>query len=213
MNLIEHAIHSIDQAEQLKSKLTSEAFAVPGMTSPKIRHLLNNLGSMSSLNYLEVGVHKGGTFVSAVYKNQMQSVTAVDNWCEFAQDGASRDEFYRHCTNLLSHAAPKIIEADCFSLTKADLPSPISMYLYDGAHDYDAQYKAITYFYEMMADEFILMVDDYRWGDANRATQDAIRDLKLEVLFDRSLPSLVDGDTENYWNGFYVGVLKKGNHG
>jgi hypothetical protein len=193
--------------ERAESKLTPRALAVPGFTGLKIRHLLNNLGSLSSLNYLEIGVHKGGTFVSTMYGNQLNSAVAVDNWSEFPQGGASRREFFQNCGLLTSPW--KAIEKDCFTLGKEDFPDPITLYLYDGCHSYETQYKALTYFYEMLGDEFIFMVDDFDWEDSKRGTRDSIRDLKCEILFEQGLTTGIEGDGYNWWNGFYVGVLKK----
>ena len=40
--------------------------AIEGMSSRFNRHLLNNLGSaFEKFNYLEIGVHKGSTYVSS----------------------------------------------------------------------------------------------------------------------------------------------------
>jgi hypothetical protein len=58
--------------------------------------LLNNLGEMSEAHYLEVGVHKGATFVATNFKNNLLSSIAVDNWSEFAQDGETKKEFIKN---------------------------------------------------------------------------------------------------------------------
>ena len=85
--LCQHVHTSIERADQMTSKLDRAAFQARGFTSPKVRHLLNNLGSLDGLDYLEVGVHRGATFVAANYRNTLASATAVDNWSEFADDG------------------------------------------------------------------------------------------------------------------------------
>ncbi len=82
-------------ASSCNSKLDRAAFRARGFTSPKVRHLLNNLGSLEGLDYLEVGVHRGATFVATNYKNALASATAIDNWSEFAESGTVKDEFLR----------------------------------------------------------------------------------------------------------------------
>ena len=99
--LIEHVETSIERGDRLQSKLERAAFTARGFTSPKVRHLLNNLGGLEGLDYLEVGVHRGATFVATNYKNRLASATAVDNWSEFAEDGQVKGEFLEHCAKLL----------------------------------------------------------------------------------------------------------------
>lgn len=201
--LIEFLKNAIEMGNQEKSKLHPKTFNVPGFTSNKIRHLLNNIGELPNLNYLEVGVHKGATFVAANYENKMSSSIAIDNWCEFPEEGFSKQEFIRHTNNLLVADSFKIYEQDCFTITKEQLPNPINCYLYDGCHSYESQMRSLTYFYPLLDDVFIFMVDDWDWDDPKRGTRQAIADLKLNVLFERELGG------KEWWNGFFVALLKK----
>lgn len=201
--LIDHIQKSIKCAEMNKSALNSGAFDVPGFTSPKIRHLLNNLGKFPGFHYLEIGVHKGATFVAANEGNEFLSSIAVDNWSEFADgpDGAVRKEFLRHCKRLIKNKYT-VYEQNCFSITQDQIKNPINLYLYDGAHDYESQKKALTHFYPMLADEFVFMVDDWSWDDPQRGTRDAIAELKPQIEFEAEL---IDG----WWNGFYISLMRK----
>lgn len=53
------------------SKLYSEPYLFHDrMSSPKVRHLLNNLCSLPSTSYLEIGTWKGSTWISALFQNQ-----------------------------------------------------------------------------------------------------------------------------------------------
>lgn len=200
--LRQHVESSISLAEQLKSKLERPAFRARGFTSPKVRHLLNNLGSLEGLDYLEIGVHRGATFVATNYKNGLASSTAVDNWSEFAEDGLIKDEFIANCAAVLAPGSYRFLEQDCFTIRREQFASPINFYLYDGEHSFEAQRKALTHFYAMLDDVFIFVVDDYTWDAARAGTQDAIGELGLEVLFEREL-------VEGWWNGLYVSVLQK----
>lgn len=201
-NLKSHIEKSIANAMIEKSKLNPETFEVPGFTSPKIRHLLNNLGEFPDLKYLEVGVHKGATFVASNYKNKMKSSTAVDNWSEFCQDGESKREFIKYTEKLLIPQSYNFIEKDCFELKQIDIPNKINFYLYDGCHTYEAQYKSLSYFYEFLDDTFIFLVDDWNWADSQNATRKAIEDLGLKTIFKQEL-------NEGWWNGLLVSLLKK----
>jgi hypothetical protein len=200
--LCQHVAASIERADQLTSKLDRAAFQARGFTSPKVRHLLNNLGSLDGLDYLEVGVHRGATFVATNYKNALTSATAIDNWSEFADDGKVKGDFLRHCETLLTPGSYRFLEQDCFTVTREQIPTPINFYLYDGEHSFEAQRKALTHFYALLDDAFIFVVDDYSWDAARAGTEEAIGELGLERLYEREL-------TEGWWNGLYVSVLRK----
>lgn len=199
-----HVQQSIAKAERLESKLTQDAMTVPSFTSPKIRHLLNNLGAGQDLHYLEVGVHKGGTFVAANFRNHMLSSMAVDNWSEFAQDGESRREFLASTARNLFPGSYQFLEMDCFGMTKENLPKPVNFYLYDGNHSYEAQKQALTHFYSLLADQFIFVVDDHDWPDVKRGTKDGIDEMNLKRVFEQELLG-----ANGWWNGLYVSVLAK----
>ena len=201
-SLIEFIENAIQKAEAEQSKLTKAAFEAPGFTSPKIRHLLNNLGELPETHYLEIGVHKGATFVATNFKNNPLSSIAVDNWSEFAEDGETKKEFMKHTSELLTPGSYKFYEQDSFSLTKEELPHPVNFYLYDGCHSYESHLKALTYLYPMLDDTFLFLVDDWNWPDPKRGTRQAIQDLKLKTLFERELD-------QGWWNGLLVSLLKK----
>ena len=87
MDLTSHVIECINLAEQKQSKLTDEIALWhnhdphEGMSTPRIRHLFNNLldkniankHGITETNYLEIGTWKGSTAVPALYKNKFQS--------------------------------------------------------------------------------------------------------------------------------------------
>ena len=200
--LCQHVETSIEHGDRMTSKLDRAAFQARGFTSPKVRHLLNNLGSLDGLDYLEVGVHRGATFVATNYKNTLASATAVDNWSEFADDGKVKGEFLHHCSTLLAPGSYRFLEQDCFTVTREQFRAPINFYLYDGEHSFDAQRKALTHYYALLDDAFIFLVDDFSWETARSGTEEAIGELGLERVYEREL-------TEGWWNGLYVSVLKK----
>ena len=58
-------------------------------------------------------MHRGATFIAANYGNRLSSAVAIDNWSEFDDDGAVKDEFLRHCATLLRPDSYRFIEQDC----------------------------------------------------------------------------------------------------
>ena len=205
MGKVEQIIQAIEDAENLKSKLTPEVLSIGGFTSNKIRHLLNNLGAIST-DYFEIGVHRGATFCAAMYRNGIWG-TACDNFSQFNEDNA-KNEFYKNIASNLGARAVQVLEQDCFTIDPTE-HKEIDLYLYDGEHSAESTKKGVTYFYQSFADEFILLMDDYGWTEVQEGTQYGIGECGFEVLFERHLGEGDNGNGEGWWNGFYVALLKK----
>src|SRR6478736_9845654 len=136
---IQQIDYAVQQAQLFKSKLTPAAMEVPFMGSLKIRHLLNNLGSISR-HYLEVGSHLGGSMCSAVFANDnLLSSTGIDNGSEFNDD---KDVGRKFVTNVIQHmpktTAFHFLEKDCYSVDPVNqIQQNVDLYLYDGGHGYE----------------------------------------------------------------------------
>jgi hypothetical protein len=200
---------AIERAKNHQSKMDQTAWDVPALSSLKIRHLMNNLGAVST-NYLECGVHRGGLFCSTVRNNNLDTAFAVDSFASDAVTGEGiEDEFDKNSLNCIDGTETVMFAkvADTFTVMPSDLPT-IDLYLYDAAHDYESQRKAMTHFLPAMADEFIVCVDDYDWEDVWRGTHDGLKDSGCEILFEEAFKG-GDHDNMTFWNGFYVALLKK----
>lgn len=211
MDLIQHVQRAVEETLAGRSKLNADVTSISGFTSATIQRLLNNLGNRPGTNYLEVGVHKGATFVGANFGNEFESSTAVDNWSEFDELGQSFNTFNYNMERFLKPGSFKVLDQDCFSVDVSELPK-INYYLYDGHHSEEAQYRALEYFYPALDDTFIFVVDDWNWPEVQIGTAQSIVDLGLKVLYAQEFSSsiangLVRG--EGWWNGLYVGVLSK----
>ncbi len=137
--LIAHVQTSIANGQQMISKLNQEALAIDGMSSPKVRHFLNNLCSLPEANYLEIGCWKGSTLVASLFGNQssISSAVAIDNWSDF---GGPKEEFDSNCQIFLSSYPCKFYEEDCFQIAPCSLcNNPINIYFYDVDHTSLAQ--------------------------------------------------------------------------
>lgn len=209
MNKVQQIIHAIQMADALQSKLTPEVMAVPGFTSLRIRHLMNNLGAISN-NFFEIGSHKGGTFCSAVFQNDhLQNAVAIDNFSEF-NDGEPMRELISNVG--LFKPGPvkfKLIAQDCWE-TKGLDGMKFDFYLYDGSHDFHSQRKACTHFLDVMADEFIFCVDDYSvWEHVHLGTKEGICESGCSVVFHNELYNGIEGDNHGWHNGLYVALMRK----
>lgn len=207
--LIQHVQQSIVMAENCTSKISTGVLNVQGMSSPKVRHFLNNLCSMSNTHYLEVGSWLGSTWISALYENQnyLSSATAIDNWSE--EFGSSHEKFKQNCDDFLKNVSYRMISKDCFTIDLKIFSQPINIYFYDGNHSFDSQESAFTYFDPILDDLFIAVVDDWNWSSVVEGTYSAFNKLNYEILYETALPATVNGDTQNWWNGLYVAVIRK----
>lgn len=209
--LIDHVQKAIAMGMLEQSKLTKEILEIPGWSSAKNRHFLNNLCTLPWANYLEVGTWKGSTFVSALYGNRstILSAVVVDDWIQYDSLKADFAEFKENCIHI-KDIDFQIHELDCFTMNKTrSFRSPINIYFYDGNHSAEAQEKAFTYFNDVFAPVFIAVIDDWNWPSVQTGTRSAIAKLGYKVLFEQILPARFNCDEDLWWNGVYVAVLKK----
>jgi hypothetical protein len=204
IDLRAHADHAVTQSDRLQSQLPPELLALDGMSSPRVRHLLNNLCDFEGCRYLEIGAWKGATALSASYGNS-GSFAAVDNFSEF---GGPRAEFYANKERWRDECPLGFIASNAWDLKPATL-APVNVYFYDGGHTEDDQYRALTHFADAFADEFIAVLDDWNESHVRQATWDAIDDLKYTVTARWHLRSDRNGDVDGWWNGVLVAALQK----
>jgi len=205
--LIDFVASSIDSSERLLSQLSPDVLALKGMSSPKVRHLLNNLGAHPNTRYLEVGVWAGSTFISALYGNARTIIgaDAIDNFSQF--DG-SRETFEANCRAHLGDRRFNL-HIHSFREVTPTLQPPINVYFYDGNHSALDQRDALLHFWPCLADEFVFVVDDWNCPDAKLGTQDGIAKSECEVTKYWELPAAFNGDTQQWWNGLFVAVIHK----
>lgn len=200
----EHLISHVDQCLEnvdKKTKLNERAIQFCGMSSFKVRNFLNLLLEFPKAKYLEIGVWRGSTFYSALYKNDPFYAVAIDDWSGFNQN-CSWLEFK---TNLLDlEANYEIHNIDSFKMDKSLLKSKFNFYFYDGDHSVESQEKALTYYLETLEDTFLYICDDWNCPEVQEGTRKGIEKTNLKILKEWTLPARFNGDTENWWNGLYV---------
>jgi hypothetical protein len=206
--LIMHLKQCITNGDLKKSKLSNEILAIDGMSSSKVRHFLNNLCTLPETRYLEIGVWKGSTFISAVYKNEstIAQAVAIDNWSQF---GAPYAEFEKNIEHFVNGQNNQLYSLNCFNINLNEFSKPINIYFYDGDHSEATQEQAFTYFNAIFDDIFIAVVDDWNFPEVPKGTYSAFKKLKYHILFEQVLPADHNCDKANWWNGLYVAVIKK----
>jgi predicted O-methyltransferase YrrM len=184
---------------------------VQGMTSVKKQKLLNvafrNIPSEEC--YLEIGTFQGKSLVSAMLDNPPKKVFACDNFSEFTESNS-----YKRLMNNLSKYGFKeqvVFYNDDFkkTLNKKNINIPVGLYFFDGPHDKDNQYQGIKLGEPLLADQALVLVDDWRLAEdsgsfAKEGTMQAIQESShsWELLYD--LPARYNGDRGLWWNGLAV---------
>jgi hypothetical protein len=210
MNKIEQIQQAIGKAQQRQSGLSPSAFDVPALASLQIRHLLNNLGALAT-NYLEIGVHRGGTFCSTIHGNHnLKFAQAIDCFVSDAFGEGAENDFRN---NSFLHLPPastlmNLIVSDAFEVDLSKIDRKFDMYLYDGDHSIQAQKNALLYYKPVLADEFIFCCDDFDWREVHDGTMQGIEEGGYKILLYARLVGN-NHDNEGWWNGYGVFLLQK----
>jgi len=199
---------AFEKSERNESKITDNILSIDGMTGVMTRHFYNNLLHTDDARYLEIGTWKGSSVCSAMCGNKA-TVVCIDNWSEF---GGPKEEFLKNFNNHKGENNASFLEQDCFTVNVSQLPK-FNMYMYDGNHTTECHSKALVHYYDCLDDVFVFIVDDWNWDHVRNGTYDAIKQLKLTILYEKKIhtsspiPPYVDRNT--WWNGIYVAILQK----
>lgn len=215
----DHIDTSVEKSNKAISHIAPEVLSILGMSQYKNRHLMNNLASFKGCNYLEVGLYKGSTFISALSNNleNISSAIGIDDWSEF-QDHAIEDETgtpisvkEQFVDNLNKIIGPnekvKWFDANAFQFEKGELNN-INLFFYDGPHSLEEHRRIYHYFDNVLSDIFIAVIDD--WGDESgnpkKGTLQAFFELKYNILKLVELPS---GNPDGYHGGVGIALIQK----
>jgi hypothetical protein len=185
---------------------------VPGLSSPRIDKLLNELGKIST-SYLEIGCLGGRTFSSAISGNSLKAY-AVDNWREgvVAENGevdltVTKADFIQ---NILPHKGEnqiKVFNCDFIDVNR-ELLKEIDLFLYDGDHSYESTKLAVEYFAPTFADECILVFDDANWAGVIDGAIAGIESAGLEIKYEKKMLNNIE-DKDMWWNGTFIALVNK----
>jgi hypothetical protein len=223
MRLIHHIVKSLLNARNGQSKINpdtedgKEILEYEGYTGTRTRHFYNNICNsekLENIKYLEIGTWNGSSSMSAVYKNKITGLF-IDNWCQF---GGDPNIFRNNMSKFGKDADVFLLESDCWQVNLNDLNmGPFNVYLFDGDHAELDHFKSLEYYYPILEDIFIFMVDDWNWPNVRDGTLRAIDQLNLHVLF-RHEEFVSQDELENmpehhgkktWWNGIGIFLLSK----
>jgi len=153
---------------------TELASDVAGMTSPKVKALLNGIVGLSpGWRHLEVGTHQGATFIAAMQGNMDAYGVSYDNFSQFWHCADSGGCFTSSALarNMAKYkdrmGTTELVRKDFFknpydwpSVTRKEL-MVFDSFFYDGNHDEEWQEKAVIAAFKCCADNFVYIVDDW----------------------------------------------------
>jgi hypothetical protein len=210
-SLVLHLQKALANAEIGASKITQDIVLMEGMTGTKTRHFYNGLLNMEDARYLEIGTWKGSSVCAAMCGNSAH-VTCIDNWTQF---GGPKNEFLANFDKHKGSNTATFIEGDCWSIDLASLPK-FNIYMFDGNHSVEDQFKALVHYIDRLDDTFIYVVDDWNVNEVRVGTMAAISELGLDVKWSHEIRLTYDNTHTpqplaalSWWNGIYMAVLSK----
>lgn len=215
MDIISHVDKAYRDAEKGISKVSPDILNLPGMSGSYTRHFYNNVCAMPHTRYLEIGSWKGSSIASAMYKNTMDVCVAIDNWSEF---GGPKNEFMNVFNAYKGGNNAMVFERDCWdsALLETLAPYKFNIYMYDGYHSEEAQYKALIKYLPCLDDTFLWIVDDWNAPEVRNGTLRAIQDSGVTILWKQETRLTWDNShTEmslaksTWWNGIAYFVIQK----
>ena len=219
-NMIQHPfvdmiLESINASACGVSNFDESTFDISGLSSNRVRHLLNSLCSNEGIKYLEIGSYLGSTFCAAIEGNELEAY-AVDNWAtdnlqpaenETEIERASYQDFRENAKRYKGDSKVRIINADCKNLVPEDLNSKVNLVFYDGDHSYDGQLESLQTIKDLVEDTFILILDDANFAGVVESAEQFVRQNNFSILFEQKLLNAIESD-RMWWNGLHILVLQ-----
>lgn len=194
---------------------------VDGMLSVKKQKLLNLLYKHLEPHeaYLEIGTWVGKSLIAAMHGNDPRPSFACDNFSEYERSkGKSvnlQETFKKNLTRYgLERSVTFFNEPFQNILTKERLPIPIGVYFYDAGHDEESQYLAVKLVEPLLADEALVMIDDWRFASDSQSYAKAGTERAIALSSNRwqllyELPARYNGDRRMWWNGLALFAFQR----
>ena len=199
------------------SKLPEQVFNIQGMSGRKTRMFYNNLLNMDrKINYVEMGIFLGSTFISSLYNNLNVCGYAFDS---FGNYSLGLQPFLNNVNAHLTNGENfTIIQEPCFTnpINSNLIDKKFQVFLYDAGHTKEDHTNALLFYLPILDDLFIYIVDDWNYDDVRNGTLESLEKANVTVVYSKEIRLTTDGTTtpepqlsDGYWNGLYVAVLKK----
>ena len=204
-----HVVNAV--ANSFNKTLDTE---ILGLTSVRVKTLLNNIAQGSS-TYLELGSSLGAT-MSAVLKDNLISAYSIDLWQgdiqpkneSFKLPANSKENFLNNIKPFVGNNSLKVIQQDMFEVDLDEIEEPIHFLFYDGEHDFETTKRALQYYYDVLDQEAVIVLDDANWQGTVDAANEAMEELGAKKVYAKMILNSEE-DPNAWWNGLYIMVIHK----
>lgn len=204
--ILNHVNSCIQKANNFDSNINEDVLKYQGMSGYKTRHFYNNICSLPNCRYLEIGTYHGSSSISALYKNKIEAVF-IDNWSLF---NGNKDIFYDAIKKYNTGSKITVFDNDSWKINLDEIENKFNVYLYDGSHSYENQYKAISYYYTKLEENCIILIDDWNREEVRKGTLDAFKDLNINIKFKYEIftqePHYIIG-VKDWWAGIGIFIV------
>jgi hypothetical protein len=156
---------------------------IPNLATENVLALLNLAASLlgPGESYAEVGSYYGASLIGAMRGNHGDFV-AVDRFSFDVPEvrgqpllRASRAGLEESLARFGAQNAT-ILEGDAFELIEGGelADRRVGVYYWDGPHDYDGQLRGMRAVEPWLAEEALIVIDDYDWEAVGQATHDYV---------------------------------------
>lgn len=190
---------AIDRVSHSRSTLLPQhLYQMDGFTSPQQRALLNEICDFDDVEYLEVGVFKGASLLSAAYNNHGR-FTGIDS--------------NPQCELVSPFRKVAVLKEDIFTVNRSVLGNPNVLFL-DANKDASSFLVMLHYLMPVVAQSFVLIIDNWNY----KAVRENYRMLEAHwknefasfPVASYQLVSASDCDINGWGSGWLVEVRQKG---
>lgn len=218
---------SLEMADNERSKLSEREREIHGLSSTRLRCLINNLCAAEKCNYLEIGAYKGSTLIAAARGNDVK-VVGVDNFMyddreadKWAPEGYIWDNMKSQLeANINTYRLqPDVVNGDDISIIQsdfktADLPkNTFSVCFFDvspvNGESYDIFFEHVL---PALTQSSVVVFSQQSNNDHAEQLNEAIKkhENKVNCQFSEVRVSGSNADATKYYSGVKVmGFTKK----
>lgn len=216
-NLAEFIDKSVYLAERNQSKIRWDyILKQPGQSSARIRHLLNNLGSLEGTGYLELGCGRGSTACAALYQNVSKGYL-VDN---FRFNNYQPDNYKETgwpevkaalADNLKRSGCAEravVIQSSADQIGMNSIKNLINLVYYD-IYEQGSSYDNFKRVYPKLGKVFILVSNHTRREGIVEGIEKVLTEYTAKVHHTVILQSKHLEDNNSWWSGIKIWLVEK----
>jgi predicted O-methyltransferase YrrM len=162
------------RSEHPRDRRFAPVLELENLASENVLALLNLAASSLGPDeaYVEVGVYHGASLIAAMLGNEEHRFVAVDSFVL----GEGRPETVEANLERFGLPRPELLVGDAFELVPGGAldGTPVGVWYYDAAHDYDSQVEGLRMAEPLLVPGALLVVDDTDWENVERALDDYV---------------------------------------